>query len=110
MNKKFIQLLKNRVRLILFHLFARANSCIIKLDKNLKYHCEDGPAVIHKNGDKFWYKHGKRHRTDGPACEFVLILERGKVYQYQWYVNDIRFDRDESIPLEVQVALLLLEN
>jgi hypothetical protein len=32
-------------------------------------HREDGPAIIHKNGDKFWFIDGKRHREDGPAVE-----------------------------------------
>jgi len=34
-------------------------------------HREDGPAREYVNGDKFWYKEGKRHRVDGPAKEYV---------------------------------------
>jgi len=39
-------------------------------DKNLEYHREDGPAIIYSNGDKDWYKNGKRHRLDGPAVDW----------------------------------------
>jgi len=40
-----------------FHLYSRF------------YHRENGPAVIAKNGDRYWYLYGKLHRTDGPAIE-----------------------------------------
>jgi hypothetical protein len=33
-------------------------------------HREDGPA-IEEDGTKYWYKHGKLHRADGPATEWV---------------------------------------
>jgi hypothetical protein len=38
---------------------------------NGKLHREDGPAVEYIEGDKFWYKHGKYHREDGPALEYA---------------------------------------
>lgn len=28
---------------------------------------DDAPAIIYSNGDKYWYKEGKRHRENGPA-------------------------------------------
>ena len=34
-------------------------------------HRTDGPAVIHSNGDQFWYLNGMKHRTDGPAVIFT---------------------------------------
>lgn len=34
------------------------------------YHNDNGPAIIFKNGDKFWYNNGKVHRIDGAAIEF----------------------------------------
>tara|TARA_R110000868_G_scaffold99024_4_gene272662 strand:- start:19250 stop:19510 length:261 start_codon:yes stop_codon:yes gene_type:complete len=37
---------------------------------NNKRHREDGPACEWSNGDKEWYLNGKRHRLDGPACEW----------------------------------------
>ena len=33
-------------------------------------HCEDGPAVVFKNGTKKWFINGKKHREDGPAIEW----------------------------------------
>jgi hypothetical protein len=30
-------------------------------------HRENGPALIHTNGDTYWYLNGKYHREDGPA-------------------------------------------
>jgi hypothetical protein len=32
-------------------------------------HREDGPAVEHSNGSKYWYKNGRLDREDGPAVE-----------------------------------------
>jgi hypothetical protein len=34
-------------------------------------HREDGPAFIHANGMKVWYKDGEKHREDGPAEEWI---------------------------------------
>ena len=34
-----------------------------------KRHREDGPACEWASGTKEWYLNGKRHREDGPACE-----------------------------------------
>jgi len=44
-----------------------------KIYKNSKgyYHRLDGPAVECLNGNKFWYKEGKRHREKGPAIEWA---------------------------------------
>jgi len=39
----------------------------------------DLPAVIYKNGSKYWYQNGKRHRLNGPA----VIYENGSKYWYQ---------------------------
>jgi len=36
---------------------------------NGKRHREDGPACEWANGSKYWYINGKLHREDGPACE-----------------------------------------
>ena len=35
-----------------------------------EFHRESGPAVIHSDGCKHWYKHGLLHRLDGPAVEY----------------------------------------
>lgn len=41
-------------------------------NKEGKYHREDGPAVIWKDGSKTWYKDGLPHRDDGPAVEDII--------------------------------------
>jgi len=38
---------------------------------NDKRHREDGPAIERTNGDKVWYLNGKRHREDGPAIDWA---------------------------------------
>ena len=35
-----------------------------------RYHREDGPALIHVNGDAEYYINGKPHREDGPAYDY----------------------------------------
>lgn len=39
--------------------------------KNGKKHREDGPACIWSDGSKAWYLNGKLHREDGPAVEMA---------------------------------------
>ena len=34
-------------------------------------HREDGPAVLSKNGDRYWYSRNRLHREGGPAVEFA---------------------------------------
>lgn len=36
-----------------------------------QYHREDGPAIIYKDGDQYWYYNDKRHRVGGPAVEYT---------------------------------------
>ena len=45
-----------------------------------KFHREDGPAVIHLNGDMEWWLHNKLHREDGPA----IIRPDGDM---DWWLN-----------------------
>ena len=52
-----------------------------------KYHREDGPAIIWKNGTQEWFLHGKRHRTDGPAIVYADGTEA-------WYLHDKRHRTD----------------
>ena len=52
----------------------------------------EGPAYEHVNGEKFWYCHGKRHRTTGPAIEFA----NGEKF---WFVND-KLQRIENPAVE----------
>jgi hypothetical protein len=46
-----------------------------------KLHREDGPAVEYVSGSKFWYLHDQYHREDGPAVEYT----NGTKY---WYLYD----------------------
>lgn len=41
------------------------------LDDDGRYHCEDGPALINRNGCKIWFRHGMLHREGGPAIEYT---------------------------------------
>jgi hypothetical protein len=45
-------------------------------------HREDGPAIIHSDGDEFWYKEGMLHREDGAS----FIVRNKKTY----YINNKR--------------------
>lgn len=36
---------------------------------SIRYHRENGPAVIWNNGSEYWYREGKIHREDGPAIK-----------------------------------------
>lgn len=36
-------------------------------------HRSDGPAIIYKNGDTYWYRSGKLHRIGGPAIDTALL-------------------------------------
>ena len=62
---------------------------------------EGKPALIGLAGFEAWYQNDKYHRTDGPALT--------NAYNVYWYVNGIQFQRNELIPLEVQISLLVLE-
>jgi hypothetical protein len=50
-------------------------------------HREDGPAITWADGDKSWWKRGKRHREDGPAIEYA---SGGK----EWWVNNQKHRED----------------
>ena len=48
--------------------------------RNNKLHRTDGPAVECSDGNKHWYFNGKLHRTDGPAIEWASGNKH-------WYLN-----------------------
>ena len=58
-------------------------------NKNGDYHRIGGPAIIYKDGSKFWYKNGQRHRTDGPAQIWKdgRVDEEGKEGCGYWFIN-----------------------
>jgi hypothetical protein len=45
-----------------------------------RYHRTDGPALEYVNGDKEWWAKGLRHRTDGPAIEYANGLREWWVF------------------------------
>ena len=67
------------------------------------------------NGDKAWYLNGKRHREDGPACEYAsgakewwlngkLHREDGPASEWAsgdrwWYLNDEKVDPETIVDL-----------
>ena len=57
-----------------------------------KLHREDGPAVEWVNGNKFWYHHGALHREDGAAAEYADGTQ-------QWYLHDI-LHREDGAAIE----------
>jgi len=54
---------------------------------NGKRHREDGPACEYANGDKYWYLNDKLHREDGPAIEWAW----GDKF---WFLNGKRHRED----------------
>ena len=52
---------------------------------NGERHRLDGPAIEYANGDKWWYLNGKIHRADGPAIEQT----NGDKY---WYLNGLYYN------------------
>ena len=67
--------------------------------------------IVYKNGDKIWYKEGKCHRVDGPACEYAngtkywykegqFHRENGPAMDYAngakyWYLNGLNYSEAE---------------
>lgn len=55
-----------------------------------KLHNDNDPSIINMaDGTKQWFKHGKRHREDGPA----LIKS---VHKY-WFINDVGHTEQEFV-------------
>jgi len=55
---------------------------------NGKRHREDGPACEYASGNKHWYLNGERHREDGPAIEYAS----GNKF---WYLNGKEYSEKE---------------
>jgi len=53
-------------------------------DKTHLLHNKYRPAREDDNGTEFWYIHGERHRSDGPAVYVVGNKWRGEYYEW-WY-------------------------
>jgi hypothetical protein len=78
----------------------------------MDHHRDNGPAVIYKSGDRYWYKRGLYHREDGPAIEFA----DGSGHWYQnnrlhrldgpavdwidrkeWYIDGLMYSEEEFL-------------
>jgi hypothetical protein len=57
------------------------------------YHREDGPAIEHANGSKYWRLNGKLHREDGPAIEYADGRK-------EWWKND-KLHREDGPAIEL---------
>ena len=72
----------------------------------------DGPAVIHPDGQREWYKNGRRHRINGPAIEYPYDLRiwyrEGELHRDNgpavdganlkiWYKCGVFIHRDDSV-------------
>ena len=82
-------------------------------NKKGKYHREDGPAVIDKDGTKKWYLNGIRHNLNGPAViyndgfkEYWIDGEEFTKEQFEEIINvdpeeksEIDYDMD-GLPIE----------
>lgn len=60
-----------------------------------KRHCEDGPAVVTPEGDRYWYRDGNLHRDDGPAVEERFPVGTTK----RWYRHGV-LHRDDGPAVE----------
>jgi hypothetical protein len=93
-----------------FRYNPKDNTCFVKdadgnrfWYKNNKFHRTDGPAVEYADGSKFWYKNGKYHRT--------IWYKNGKYHRTngpaiervdgtkEWY-KDGRLHRDDGPAIE----------
>ncbi len=59
-------------------------------------HRENGPAIELADGDKYWYKGGKKHRLDGPAIEYA----NGEKL---WYIEGKKYTEAEFLRTNKQI-------
>lgn len=57
---------------------------------NGKRHREDGPSIERANGNKYWYLDDKLHREDGPAIEYADGTKK-------WYLDGKEVTEQEVI-------------
>ena len=66
------------------------------------WHREDGPAIEHIHGCKFWFFNGKRHREDGPAIEW----QDGSK---DWYLNHEKLSEEEFLKQTAPEIVLTMD-
>lgn len=57
--------------------------------KNGQLHRDDGPAVEHSDGTRYWYIHGKLHRENGPAIDCPITGTK------KWFLNGQQLSEEE---------------
>jgi hypothetical protein len=56
------------------------NLPFVLYDENGQLHNDNGPAIEYWDGGGEWFRHGIRHRLDGPA----ILKMNGEI---SWYIN-----------------------
>lgn len=72
------------------YFFIEDEGTYIYLKKGIRRHREDGPALIDKEGNKYWWQNDKKHRLDGPAIEF----HDGKV---EYWIDDVHYSKESYL-------------
>jgi hypothetical protein len=62
--------------------------------KDDKLHRTDGPAIEYTDGSKVWCINGEFHREDGPSIEWSHGTKG-------WYLNDVRYS-EENYKIELR--------
>ena len=77
---------------------AAQEGCLYQWFVNGELHRDNNlPAIEYHCGSKRYYCHGKKHRTDGPAIEYILPKVDDCYPSKQtnhWYVNGIHHRED----------------
>jgi hypothetical protein len=70
----------------------------LEYDKSIRYykygfyHNESGPAIILRNGAKYWYVNNKLHNESGPSYEDSSVKS--------WWYNNLRYGYDNDFTIE----------
>lgn len=81
------------------HILFLPSGTKVYYNENNDMHRLDGPAFIHHNGYKEWWKDGKFHREDGPAiirCKYDNFSPK-----YEWWINDERLSEEKEKLLNI---------
>jgi hypothetical protein len=73
---------------------------------NGKRHRVDGPACEWADGDKHWYLNGKCHRVDGPAYERANG-DKAWYLNGKQYISNKSFQKDASLSDDDMIVLSL---
>tara|TARA_R110000851_G_scaffold320989_1_gene486135 strand:- start:478 stop:750 length:273 start_codon:yes stop_codon:yes gene_type:complete len=78
----------------------------VKAGKGRLFSHPADPAVEYATGDKFWYQHGKVHRTDGPAIEFVdghkSWYLNGRYLSFDEWLNKVKMSAEDKVMMKLK--------